>query len=139
MLAPSTVQSKPAPVRTAIVLLWATLAVGVFTIAISLITIASRLPSLPRFLGPILVLTVLWVLGIVFTARRSNLGRFLVFVLVAYAAFNLVYRFRLLVISANPGALISLIELAVRLYAVYLLLRPESNAWFADKEQGIIG
>ena len=133
---PAVIESPPAAVRTAIKLLWVAVGIGLFTLAISLITVASRLPSVPLFLAPILLLTVVWVLAVVFTARRSNMARILVFLLVAYSAFNLLIRFRLFVVQANPGALIAFLELGLRIYAVYLLLRPESNQWFAAKAGG---
>jgi len=90
----------------------------------------------PLFLAPILLVTIVWVLAIVFTARRSNIARILVFLLVAYSAFNLLIRFRLFVVQANPGALVAFLELGLRIYAVYLLLRAESNQWFATKTSG---
>ena len=127
--------SPPAAVRTAIKLLWVAVGIGLFTLAVSLITVAGRLPSVPLFLAPILLITVVWVLAIVFTVRRSNMARILVFLLVAYSAFNLLFRLWLFVVQANPGALVAFLELGLRIYAVYLLLRPESNAWFRT-EQG---
>lgn len=125
--------SAPAVVRTAIKLLWTAVGIGLFTLTVSLITVAGRVPSLPLFLAPILLVTVVWVLAILFIARRSNISRILVFLLVAYSAFTLLIRLRLFIVQANPGALVALLELGLRIYAVYLLLRPESNQWFTTK------
>jgi hypothetical protein len=130
---PAAVQSAPDAVRNAIKLLWVAVGIGLLTLAVSLITIAGRLPSLPRFLAPIGLMTLLWVLAIIFAGQRSNPARIVIFLLVAYSAFILLIRLRLFIMHANPGALIAFLELALRLYAVYLLLRPESNAWFGGK------
>jgi hypothetical protein len=126
------VQPPPDAVRNAIKLLWVAVGIGLLTLAVSLITIAGRLP-LPRFLAPIGLMTLLWVLAIIFAGQRSNPARIVIFLLVAYSAFILLIRVRVFIVNANPGALIAILELALRLYAVYLLLRPESNAWFARK------
>ncbi len=133
----SAVASQPAAVRRAVTLLWLSVAVGILALIVSLIALIGRLHSfgiglvIPLFLFPIL-----WVAAIFFTMRGSNVGRIAVILLVAYTAFNLLFRFRLLVLHANPGAIVSLLELALRGYAVYLLLLPESNAWFAGQNRG---
>jgi hypothetical protein len=128
--------SPPAAVRTAIKVLWAAVGIGLFTLAVTVITLASRVSNLPRLLAPSLLIAAVWVLAIVFTARRTNIARILVFLLVAYSAFNLLIRLRLFVVQANPGALVAFLELGLRIYAVYLLLRPESNQWFATNTSG---
>jgi high-affinity K+ transport system ATPase subunit B len=127
------IQGPPAAVRNAIKLLWVAVGIGLLTLAFSLISIADRLPSTPRFLAPIALRMLLWVLAIIFAGQRSNPARIVIFLLVAYSAFTLLIRLRLSIPHANPGALIAILELALRLYAVYLLLRPESNDWFARK------
>ena len=125
-------QSMPAAVRRAGVLLWISVGIGVLTLAVSIITLMGRLRSV-AFAAPILLMMALWIGAIMFTMRRNNIARFVIFALVAYTAFNLI-RFQFLIAQANPGALVSLLELALRLYACYLLLRPESNAWFGSRQ-----
>ena len=132
---PSQPSAQPAVVRRAVTLLWVSFAIGVLTLIVSLVTLIGRLHSV-GFAGRLLLFPIFWVVAIYFTMRRNNLGRIAVILLVAYAAFNLLFRFRLLVLSANPGAIVSLVELALRVYAVYLLLLPESNAWFTGQNRG---
>ena len=131
------IQAMPAAVRQAGVLLWVSVGISVVTFTISLIFIWGRV-SPGAFAAPILLFMALWILGITFAMRRSNPARILIFLLVAYSAFNILIRFRSYVAHANPGALVSVLELALRMYAVYLLLRPESSAWFAGKQRDIL-
>lgn len=126
---PFQLAAQPAAVRRAVTLLWVSFAIGVLTVVVSLIALIGRLHSF-GFAGRLLVFPILWVVAIYFTMRGNNLGRMAVIVLVAYMVFNLI-RFR-----ANPGVIVSLVELALRGYAVYLLLLPESNAWFTGQNRG---
>jgi len=121
----------PAAVRRAATLLWLAVGISIFTLAVTMIELQGRLLQTPRFIGPIALVLILWIVAVVLTTRRHNAGRFLVFLLVAYSAFILLVRFRMLIVHANPGALVALVELALRGYAVWLLLRPESSAWFS--------
>jgi hypothetical protein len=116
---------KPSAVRQAGILLWITVGLGLF----STISFGARFGfgNLDiRFFLELLV----WLVAVVLTLRRSNPARVVLLVLVAYSVFNTLRNASAYFVHMEFSSAMWLVEVAVRLWASYLLLRPESNAWF---------
>lgn len=121
---------KPPAVGLAGKLLWITVAMGLFSTAYLILRYGASIAwSLSFVLFYLLEMTA-WIAAVVLTLRRNNMARLVLFGLVAFAILNtlrnaLVHPFQ---IDFEYG--LWLVELGLRLGASYLLLRPESNAWF---------
>ena len=71
-----------------------------------------------------------WIAAVVFTLRRNNVARWVLLGLVAFAILNTLRNALMHPFQVDFEYGLWLVELALRLGACYLLLRPESNAWF---------
>jgi hypothetical protein len=129
--APLAVAEKSPPgVQIAIALL-------LITCAISLVSIANlflirRAVASPVFLTRSVGLTILMILLVIGLWQRQGWARIAILVLIVWGIGNLA--FSMIRVAASNVAVwtfaIPLAIAALRLCAVYLMFRPESNAWF---------
>jgi hypothetical protein len=127
----SAATGKPATVRLAGNLLFAAIALSfIGTLYVWTFLARSRIPILSFV--PSLLITVLWVVVITQMLQGKSWARIAVVLGIAWSAFVVLTSLRILRYGGPQfGALgLSWISFALRLYAGYLLFRPESNAWF---------
>jgi hypothetical protein len=111
-------------------LLWITIALGLFRTAYYVLRYGSALVMTPNFLVVYVLEIAAWITAVVFTLRRNNVARVALFLLVAFVVLNTIRNAWLHPFRVDVQYSLWLIELGLRLWACYLLLRPESNAWF---------
>jgi len=121
---------RPATVRTAGNLLFAAIALNLLGTLYAWTYVArSRFP-VGSFVPSALILA-LWVFLILQMQQGKNWARFGVVLGIAWSAFVVLTTLRFLRYGAQFGAMgFSWVSFGMRLWAGYLLFRPESNAWF---------
>jgi len=123
-------QRCPSSVQIAIVLL-------LITCAISLVSIANLLLTHPTAASPIFLtrsigLTTLMILLVIALWQRQGWARIAILVLIVWGLGTLI--FSMIRVPALWTLAIPIATAALRLCAVYLFFRPESNAWFKKTE-----
>jgi hypothetical protein len=104
--------------------------------ALSLLMLAVLLARYHNYAwGFILIRTfgmiALGVLLVICIWRRQNWARILLALLIAYSTCTLLYSFMMVRSHTLPWTYyVALVEAGLRLVAIYLLFKPESNAWF---------
>jgi hypothetical protein len=127
----SAATGRPATVRLAGNLLFAGIALSfIGTLYVWTLVARSRVPILSFV--PSQLITVVWIVVITQMLQGKNWARIAVVLGIAWSAFVVLTSLRILRCGAPQfGALgLSWISFALRLYAGYLLFRPESNSWF---------
>jgi hypothetical protein len=123
--------SRPAGVKLAGNLLFAAIALNFLgTIYAYTIVARSSLPMVGRFVPSALIL-VIWIVVILQMLEGKSWARIGVMVGIVWSAVVVLTTLRFLRYGVQFGTLgLSWISFALRLYAGYLLFRPENNAWF---------
>ena len=123
--------SRPAGVKLAGNLLFAAIALNFLgTIYAYAIVARSSLPMVGRFVPSALIL-VIWIVVILQMLEGKSWARIGVMVGIVWSAVVVLTTLRFLRYGVQFGTLgLSWISFALRLYAGYLLFRPENNAWF---------
>lgn len=127
---PAVVKGIPSSVRLAGILLLVSIAIGV----LSMLNMILAHPGIGA-IGISALGFVVWILNIlcvIFLWKRQNWARILVVVLIVWSVGNLALSLLRLggLGILNWSFTVPLAIDALRLCAIYLLFRPESNAWF---------
>lgn len=125
--APVAVGAMPSSVRTAIGLLLISWAVALGSIATLFVNFGARVGFITSVAA-----ALVWLLLILCIWQRQNWARIGILVLVVWVTGNvaLVFLRHGDVLLVNSGLALALVEGAMRIYATYLLFRPDSTAWF---------
>ena len=128
---PTPAVGRPASVRLAGNLLFAAIAISFLGTVYAWTMVArSRMPMVGTFVPSALIL-VIWVVVILQMLQGKNWARFAVIVGIAWSAFVVLTTLRFLRYGMQFGTLgLSWISFGMRLYAGYLLFRPDSKGWF---------
>ncbi len=125
-VAPVTFTAPPLSVRTAVILLLIAWGVPLLLLLRDIAVSGARIGMAQSF-----AISLLWIVFILFLWQRQNWARFAIVALIAILVMNIsfsILRFGGAVYSWRWAIIIA--EEILRVYAAYLLFRPESNVWF---------
>jgi hypothetical protein len=120
---------KPRAIILAGKLLWTTIALGLVGTVYFVAHYGSGVLNANFLIFDVLE-TVAWIAAVVFTLRRSKPARVVLLLLVVYSVLNTVRNVSLYPVQLDFTYILWLLELCLRIAAGWLLLRPDSNAWF---------
>jgi hypothetical protein len=126
------INERPSSVRLAAILFLIALGVGLLSIAnVAMRSNGAILESL-AFLIPTVGIWFLWIVLVLFLWQRQGWARIVILLLLAWNVVNLLLSILRIAASGTAvwGFAIALAAAALRVYAAYLMFRPESNAWF---------
>ena len=121
---------KPPSVGLAGKLLWLTVVMGLFSTAYLVLRYGASIAWSLDFVLFYFLEMAAWIAAVVLTLRRNNMARLVLFGLVVFAILNTLRNSLMHPFQIDLEYGLWLVEIGVRLGACYLLLRPESNAWF---------
>jgi hypothetical protein len=127
-----TVSERPPSVRWAGILLLISCAVSLLSLVnVSMRSHGAVLQSL-AFLIPTVAILVVWIALVACIWQRQGWARFAILLLLAWNILNMILSLLRIAASGRAvwGFAVALALSVLRMYAVYLLFKPESNAWF---------
>ena len=127
--AASAFPERPASINLAVILILVSSGISLISFVSVLFATSGRSFGLPAtFLFRSVVFLILWIAFAICIWQRQNWARFAILVLLAYGAGNLLLTS--LRVPINWGFALTLIIIALRLGAIVLMFKPESNTWF---------